>query len=72
MYILVFFSRPLPKAGHELQTELNTIDGGREGGMTLSKKPAGGSESTIILTVGNIDGWQYQQLAISTVGNIDS
>ena len=56
--IRCFFSRPLPKAGRELQTELNTMM--NEGGMrTLSEKPAGGkcysSESTIILTVGNID-----------------
>ena len=52
----MFFSRPLPKAGRELQTELNTI---MNNGGTLSEKPAGGKcysiESTIILTVGNID-----------------
>ena len=37
---MYFFSRPLPKAGRELQTELNTI---MEGGIrTLSEKPAGG------------------------------
>ena len=41
MDYLEFFSRPLPKAGRELQTELNTIMK-NDGGRTLSKKPAGG------------------------------
>ena len=39
--ITIFFSRPLPKAGRELQTELNTMMKKNDGG-TLSEKPAGG------------------------------
>ena len=36
-----FFSRPLPKTGRELQTELNTMmnDGGREGGPLAKNQP---------------------------------
>ena len=60
---IIFFSRPLLKAGRELQTELNTKKKNNGGMMiTLGEKPAGGkcysSRSTIILQVGNINSWQ--------------
>ena len=58
-----------PKAGREIQAELNRRriknNGGREGG-TFSEKPAEGkcysSESTIIITVGNMDSQLVMQV----------
>ena len=41
--VIQFFSRPLPKAGRELQTELNTTNGGMredEGGGPIANKYA--------------------------------
>ena len=61
MFVNDFSHGHQPEAGREIQTELNTMRD--NGGRTLSEKPAGGkwysSESTIILTVGNMDSWQY-------------
>ena len=37
--ISLFFSRPLPKAGRELQTELNTIMKKNDGGPLAKNQP---------------------------------
>ena len=41
-----FFSRPSPKAGRELQTVLNRMKGGREGGPLAKNDRSPGREST--------------------------